>query len=48
MGHPSPDRFARIRRYDAKAKPEVIEAAKQLKCSVLQVLNSTSKCNAER
>ena len=35
MGHPSPDRFVRILRY-AKAKPEVIEAAKQLKCSVRQ------------
>ena len=35
MGHPSPDRFVRILRY-AKAKPEVIEAAKRLKCSVCQ------------
>ena len=35
MGHPSPDRFVRILRY-AKAKPEVIEAAKQLKPSVCQ------------
>ena len=35
MGHPSPDRFVHVLRY-AKAKPEVIEAAKQLKCSVCQ------------
>ena len=35
LGHPTPDRFVRILRY-AKAKPEVIEAAKHLRCSVCQ------------
>ena len=35
LGHPTSDRFVRILRY-AKAKPEVIEAAKHLRCSVCQ------------
>ena len=33
LGHPSPDRFLRILRY-AKAKPEILQAAKDLRCSV--------------
>ena len=35
LGHPTSDRFVRILRY-AKAKPEVIEAAKHLRRSVCQ------------
>eukprot|EP00435_Cladocopium_sp_Y103_P040911 s2194_g11.t1 len=35
LGHPSNERFLRILRY-AKAKPEVIEAAKKMKCSVCE------------
>ena len=35
LGHPSPERFLRILRY-ANAKPEIIEQAKKMKCSVCE------------
>ena len=35
LGHPSTERFVRVLRY-AKAKPEIIEAARSLRCSVCQ------------
>eukprot|EP00435_Cladocopium_sp_Y103_P054634 s153_g17.t2 len=35
LGHPSLERFLRILRY-AKAKPEIIEQAKKMKCSVCE------------
>ncbi|CAK8994697.1 unnamed protein product, partial [Durusdinium trenchii] len=41
LGHPTPDRFVRILRY-AKAKPEVIEAAKHLR-RTLNIIDWSSK-----
>ena len=35
LGHPHPDRFLRILRY-AKASPEIMKEAKELKCSVCE------------
>ena len=47
LGHPSKERFLRILRY-AKAKPEIMEAARNMKCSVCERHRQTPASEEKR